>query len=377
MHIPIAVIVDLDFVENGPDRQTRAGIGDVISNISALADWELARRGPRRAGRRAGRRRWPGSGAEAVLNHPGDMTDDGFVTVLAEALISSGLAMAVCGTSRPASGGCHEIIARHRHALSRAPRSHGEQAGLGALFCTFLRGDERAVRPDVRTAWPGTGCRALPADVGLTDEQFVEVVEFAPRTRPDRYTILEHLDLTPDEIRRTAGRLRRCRRRPLSQRRHAHRGRLLRGQPRRRAVQRGGQPAPRRARSRSFAHRLGLAPTVLTVANLGLGCLVSVVVVAAAGRWPTADRAGLADRPARAGRLAGGVRAGLRRRPAGPGHRPEQPGRRPGRRAVRRGRADRAGRGAGRDRRGAACRRRRPGCWPRSPAPGWSTWSPR
>jgi glycerol-1-phosphate dehydrogenase [NAD(P)+] len=41
-----------------------------------------------------------------------------------------------------------------------------------------------------------------PADVGLTDEQFVEVVEFAPRTRPDRYTILEHLALTPDETRR-------------------------------------------------------------------------------------------------------------------------------------------------------------------------------
>ena len=41
-----------------------------------------------------------------------------------------------------------------------------------------------------------------PADVGLTVEQFVEVVEFAPKTRPDRYTILEHLAMTPDEINR-------------------------------------------------------------------------------------------------------------------------------------------------------------------------------
>jgi glycerol-1-phosphate dehydrogenase [NAD(P)+] len=41
-----------------------------------------------------------------------------------------------------------------------------------------------------------------PADVGLDTEQFVEVVEFAPRTRPDRYTILEHLAMSPDEIRR-------------------------------------------------------------------------------------------------------------------------------------------------------------------------------
>jgi phosphatidylglycerophosphate synthase len=36
------------------------------------------------------------------------------------------------------------------------------------------------------------------------------------------------------------------------------------------------------ARIAVFAHRRGLAPTVLTVANLGLGCLVSAAVVAAA-----------------------------------------------------------------------------------------------
>jgi glycerol-1-phosphate dehydrogenase [NAD(P)+] len=38
--------------------------------------------------------------------------------------------------------------------------------------------------------------------VGLEADQFVEVVEFAPRTRPDRYTILEHLAMSPDDIRR-------------------------------------------------------------------------------------------------------------------------------------------------------------------------------
>jgi glycerol-1-phosphate dehydrogenase [NAD(P)+] len=199
VHIPIAVIVDLDFVENGPDRVNRAGVGDVISNISALADWELARqvRGEPVDGLAASLARM---GAEAILTHPGDMDDDGFVTVLAEALISSGLAMAVCGSSRPSSGGCHEIM-HAADALYPGTASHGELAGLGALFCTFLRGDERrfAQMADclARHRLPRT-----PADVGLTAGQFVEVVEFAPRTRPDRYTILEHLAMAPDEIRR-------------------------------------------------------------------------------------------------------------------------------------------------------------------------------
>ena len=198
VHIPFGVIVDLDFVEAGPDRVNRGGIGDVISNISALADWELSRqfRGEPVDGLAASLARM---GAEAVLTMPGDMTDDAFVTVLAEALISSGLAMAVSGSSRPASGGCHEIM-HATDTLFPGTGSHGELAGLGALFCTFLRGDERRFAQMsaclARHQLPRT-----PADVGLAAEQFVEVVEFAPRTRPDRYTILEHLAMTPDEIR--------------------------------------------------------------------------------------------------------------------------------------------------------------------------------
>ena len=199
VHLPIAVIVDLDFVENGPERINRSGIGDVISNISALADWELGRavRGEPVDGLAASLARM---GAEAMLNMPGDMSDDAFVTVLAEALISSGLAMAVCGSSRPSSGGCHEIM-HATDSLFPGTTSHGELAGMGALFCTYLRGDERrfAQMSDclARHSLPRT-----PADVGLDADQFVEVVEFAPRTRPDRYTILEHLAMSPDEIRR-------------------------------------------------------------------------------------------------------------------------------------------------------------------------------
>ncbi|GAB7049186.1 iron-containing alcohol dehydrogenase family protein [Catenuloplanes indicus] len=198
VHIPIAVIVDLDFVESGPSRYNRGGIGDVLSNLSALADWELARdiRGEPVDGLSASLARM---GAEALLSHPGDMTDDGFVTVLAEGLIASGLAMAVSGSSRPCSGGCHEIM----HAVDVLhPRtgSHGELAGMGALFCTFLRGDETRFR-QISRCLRRHGLHRTHRDFGLTDEQFVDVIAFAPRTRPDRYTIIEHLDMGTKEIR--------------------------------------------------------------------------------------------------------------------------------------------------------------------------------
>jgi glycerol-1-phosphate dehydrogenase [NAD(P)+] len=198
VHIPFGVIVDLDFVETGPERVNRSGIGDVISNISALADWELARlvRGEPVDGLAASLARM---GAEAMLTMPGDMSDDAFVTVLAESLISSGLAMAVCGSSRPSSGGCHEIM----HAIDSLypdTASHGELAGLGALFCTFLRGDERRFG-QMADCLERHQLPRSPSDVGLDPDQFALAVEFAPRTRPDRYTILEHLAMTPEETR--------------------------------------------------------------------------------------------------------------------------------------------------------------------------------
>ena len=45
------------------------------------------------------------------------------------------------------------------------------------------------------------GLPRTPADLGLTDDQFAEAVLHAPATRPDRYTILEHLDLDAKGVR--------------------------------------------------------------------------------------------------------------------------------------------------------------------------------
>src|SRR4029453_12831976 len=108
-------------------------------------------------------RRAPPAGA--VINHPGDMSDDGFVTVLAEGLISSGLAMAVCGSSRPCSGGCHEII-HATDTLYPDTASHGELAGLGPLFCTFLRGNEQRFA-QMSACLARHQLPRIPDDVGL------------------------------------------------------------------------------------------------------------------------------------------------------------------------------------------------------------------
>jgi glycerol-1-phosphate dehydrogenase [NAD(P)+] len=191
---PVAVVVDLDRVRRAPAPFATAGVGDVISNLSAIADWELsaADTGEPVDGLAVAMAR---SAAHAVLNLPGSARSDEFLTVLAEALILSGMAMVVAGSSRPSSGGDHEIM----HAINQlfpGTASHGELAGLGASFCGYLRADPAHFEA-ISSCLRRHGLPRHPEQVGLSVEQFTAAVMHAPQTRPGRYTILERLAMSP------------------------------------------------------------------------------------------------------------------------------------------------------------------------------------
>ncbi len=136
---------------------------------------------------------------EAVLRHPGGCGEDGFLTVLSEGLVLSGIAMSIAGHTRPSSGACHEIS----HALDllfpQRAASHGEQVGLGAAFAMHLRGDHEGSLL-MAGVLRRHGLPVVAEEIGFSDDEFVRAVEFAPETRPGRYTILEHLELSPTRI---------------------------------------------------------------------------------------------------------------------------------------------------------------------------------
>lgn len=195
VQIPLAVVVDTEFVRQGDPRSTRAGIGDLLSNLSAVADWELAslKRGEPKDGLAVTMAR---TAADAVLYSTESIESEPFLCGLAESLVLSGLAMAVAGTSRPCSGACHEIS----HALDELDPDrltlHGEQVALGALYATFLRGDEHLFA-QLRNALARFGLGRTPAQLGIAESDFVRAVILAPSTRPERFTVLE--DLAQDQ----------------------------------------------------------------------------------------------------------------------------------------------------------------------------------
>jgi glycerol-1-phosphate dehydrogenase [NAD(P)+] len=192
VQMPIAVMVDLDYVRRSDPALRRGGIGDVISNLSAISDWRLAERvrGEVVDGVAVTFAR---TAATSIVHREDGIDDDAFLIALAEALVLSGLAMATAGSSRPCSGGDHEILHAIDH-LFPGTAGHGELAGAASLFTAWLR-EEPALAAGLASCLRRHGLPRVPADLGLSDEQFAQAVVHAPLTRPDRYTILEHLEL--------------------------------------------------------------------------------------------------------------------------------------------------------------------------------------
>jgi glycerol-1-phosphate dehydrogenase [NAD(P)+] len=192
VQMPIAVVVDLDYVRRSEPALRRSGIGDAVSNLAAIADWRLAEReqGEPVDGVAV---TFAHTAASSVLYRTDGIDDEAFLIALAEALVLSGLAMATAGSSRPCSGGDHEILHAIDHLFPDTAR-HGELAGAASLFTSFLHGDEPLAR-DIDACLARHGLPRTPAELGLSEDQFVQAVLHAPATRPDRYTILEHLQL--------------------------------------------------------------------------------------------------------------------------------------------------------------------------------------
>src|SRR5947209_12015318 len=72
------------------------------------------------------------------LGHP--QFDLEGIRLLATALMLNGIAMEICGSSRPASGGEH-LISHALDATSARPRLHGLQVGVATYLVSILQGE--------------------------------------------------------------------------------------------------------------------------------------------------------------------------------------------------------------------------------------------
>lgn len=192
--LPFAVVVDTAVCQGAPDVLWWSGVGDLAAKVTAIFDWKLAYH-------RTGE---PVDDFAALLS---DATVSQYLSrpsrdldgtrLLATALMLNGISMAICGSSRPASGSEH-LISHALDALLDQPRPHGLQVGLATYVVSRLQGQGTARIADAYDhtgLWRGLTAAPIPRDVWL------EAVRMAPSIKPDRYTILHDRDCVPEVAR--------------------------------------------------------------------------------------------------------------------------------------------------------------------------------
>jgi glycerol-1-phosphate dehydrogenase [NAD(P)+] len=191
---PMAIVADTGVIASAPHRLLAAGCADVISNYTAILDWELAHRvkGEPMSEYAIALSKMT---AEILVKNASIIKphQEQSARFVIKALVSSGVAMSIAGSSRPASGGEHKFS----HALDRlAPGKalHGESCGIGTIISMYLHGgDWRGIRSSLKSI----GAPTTPADVGIDDAVAVEALMMAKTIRPERFTIFD-MGLTRD-----------------------------------------------------------------------------------------------------------------------------------------------------------------------------------
>jgi glycerol-1-phosphate dehydrogenase [NAD(P)+] len=194
-HLPFAVVVDTAVCLEAPRVLWWSGVGDLSAKVTAVRDWKLSYHATGE----------PVDDFAALLS---DATvsqffgrpehDDEGMRLLGTALMLNGIAMAVCGSSRPASGAEH-LISHALDATSDRPRLHGLQVGVATYLVSRLQGgagtDRIAGAFDRTGFWEGI--RADP----FSKAEWLEAVRSAPAINPGRFTVLSTRDCLPEVAR--------------------------------------------------------------------------------------------------------------------------------------------------------------------------------
>jgi glycerol-1-phosphate dehydrogenase [NAD(P)+] len=186
---PLAVIADTSVIADAPWRLTTAGCADIISNYTAVRDWQLAHRL-----QNVYYSEYAGAlsrmTAEMLVENSGSIRQglEESAWIVVKALVSSGVAMSIAGSSRPASGAEH-LVSHQLDRLAPGAALHGHQVGVGSIMTAYLQSGQDGDWEDVRDALRSIGAPTTADELGIDEATVIEALTSAHEIR-DRYTIL-------------------------------------------------------------------------------------------------------------------------------------------------------------------------------------------
>jgi glycerol-1-phosphate dehydrogenase [NAD(P)+] len=186
---PLAVVADTGVLADAPWELTTAGCADIISNYTAVKDWRLANRLQNVE---------YSEYAAALSEMTAEMLVDNAASirpgleesawVVVKALVSSGVAMSIAGSSRPASGAEH-LFSHQLDRVAPGKALHGHQVGVGTILAEYLHTGDAGGWHAVRDALAAIDAPTTADDLGVTEGEVLEALTTAHEIR-DRYTIL-------------------------------------------------------------------------------------------------------------------------------------------------------------------------------------------
>ncbi|MHA1942520.1 MAG: iron-containing alcohol dehydrogenase [Candidatus Hodarchaeales archaeon] len=189
---PLAIIGDTTLISHAPEESLKAGVGDILAKRVAVKDWKLAHhlKGEDYDIYAASFAEMTANMVEETIIDLGKkfFSEKG-VRALIKALGSSGVAMCIAGSSRPASGSEHLVS----HALDSLSTEygfkvlHGNQTGICSVLMMYLHGgDWKKILYTLREVSAPITLKEL----GIDRDIMLSALEKAQFIRPDRYTVL-------------------------------------------------------------------------------------------------------------------------------------------------------------------------------------------
>ena len=198
---PMGIVADTEVISKAPHRYLAAGCADVISNLTALQDWDYASR-LRAEQISSSAYALAMLAANSIIDNASliSLGNEESTWLAMKPIIISGVAMSVAGSSRPTSGSEHMFS----HALDLMHVSsamHGEQCGVGAIMMMYLHGGDWK---RIRNALLKIGAPVDAKGLGVMDQDIIEALMTAHKIRKDRFTILGTSGLTKSSAEKVA-----------------------------------------------------------------------------------------------------------------------------------------------------------------------------
>ncbi|MCA0174634.1 iron-containing alcohol dehydrogenase family protein [Bacillus sp. RAR_GA_16] len=184
--VPFGIIADLEVIQQAPLHFLLAGVGDLMSNITALYDWEFEERHGK-SHVNAFAAMLSKKAVNSFIRTPmTDLQNPIFIKELVSSLTMGGVATVISGNSAPISGSEHLIS----HALDKQlskPYMHGIQVGLATYIMANVQ-SHRALR--MRKVFERTGFFHYVKEEKVQKRALADAILLAPSIKPNRYTYL-------------------------------------------------------------------------------------------------------------------------------------------------------------------------------------------